>query len=82
MNSKRRKLKYIREKNHYRLGGFGIDYFQMSNELNSDILFYQSHVIKMITQSLNKLNKKYKLTFGSHPSWVESGLSGNDFLRF
>ena len=81
LSNKKRKLEYIREKNHYRKGGFGYDYFQMSKGMFEDIDFSEKQIIKSIENSLKKYGKKYKLTFGSNPLWVESGLSGNDFLR-
>jgi len=81
ISNKKRKLNYIREKNYYRLGGIGVDYFKMSKEMFSDIDFTEKQIIRSIDDSLKRMSKKYKLTFGSNPLWIESGLDGNDFLR-
>ena len=59
MNSKRRKLKYIREKNHYRLGGLGVDYFIVSNEMLSDDTFIRSQIIRQG----DVISKRYKMKF-------------------
>ena len=77
MNSKKRKLKYIRQKNYYRNGGYGVSFFKVSSSLDDDVI---GDIIGCnIQRDIKKLNKKYKLNFKSFG--FETGYSEDDLLK-
>ena len=75
MNCKKRKLNYIREKNHYRLFGFGSNFIKVSQELLDD----PEYVQHLIESSLIKVEKKYKMKFEIIE--MDIGFNGLDFIR-
>ena len=77
-SSRKRKLAYIREKNHYRLGGEGGSFFKISNELIKDTDFVANEVRHQSTNRISFLQKKFKMAFGI--VGVEQGLDSNDFI--
>ena len=76
-SNRKRKLEYIREKNHYRLGGEGGSFFKISNELIKDTDFVANEVRHQSTNRISFLQKKFKMAFGV--VGVDTGLDGNDF---
>ena len=79
LSNKKRKLNYIREKNHYRLGGFGASYFKMTKEMFEDSNFSDRFIKTEIENNLLKLKSIFKLDFKIDR--FETGLDGNDFIH-
>lgn len=78
-SSKKRKLEYIREKNHYRLGGSGVGYFKVSGQLIEDVDFVKLMLDTQTAETLNSFQKKFKMEFKAIS--YESGLIGDDFIN-
>jgi hypothetical protein len=74
-NRKNRRLRYIREKNHLRLGGELIQFFKISNELLMSE-FGETH-IKSEVNHLMKKTDKYKLNLKHE---IQIGQGSDDFL--
>jgi hypothetical protein len=74
-NCKKRKLAYIREKNHYRSFGVGKNYFKISDELLDDV----DYIKQVIGLSVKDLEKKFKMKFQIID--FKTGLDGEDFIR-
>ena len=69
--SKQRKLEYIREKNHYRLGGIGYSYFKISDRnIEYEYLF---------DRYCHQLNKDFKMKFVILEA--DEGLFNDDFIN-
>jgi hypothetical protein len=73
------KLKYIREKNHYRLGGTGNFNFKVSSNVVDDVKYMDTQIKYRSEIELKKLSKKYKMSFGVID--INVGLDGEDFVR-
>lgn len=76
MTSKKRKLKYIREKNHYRKGGKAGSHFKITNELIEDVDFVENEIMNHSRRTINSLNKKFKMKF--KVCEVSKGIIGDD----
>ena len=79
MNSKKRKLKYIREKNHYRLGGERTCVLKVTNELSEHPEYFELWVTKTSEDVVRDLEKKFKMPFKL--ARLETGLMEDDFLK-
>ena len=85
INNKKRKLEYIREKNHYRLGGFGCDYLKVSKEIRDykeyfeNFLikeYFENFLIKEIYLNIKKVESIFKIPLKIFK--IETGFEGND----
>lgn len=75
-SNKKRKLKYIREKNHYRKGGSG----SMFIKISSDFLCKSSNIIESeISKKIHLHSKKFKIKFDVFEYNV--GLVDEDFIQ-
>jgi len=75
VNNKSRKLKYIREKNHLRLGGILIDYIKASLEyFNDEILKKEAAFLK------EKYESKYKIPLNVNMYGKFGYLNNEDFI--
>ena len=77
-SSRRRKLEYIREKNHYRLGGeckdiITIPYYIINN-FTKYLIFTQANII------IKNISRKFKLDFSLVE--VKLGLSDEELTTF
>ena len=80
MTCKKRKLKYIREKNYYRSFGEGKIFITVSNELDRESVFKaKEKLLNNAELELEKMEKKYKMPFGINA--VIGGLNGDDLIR-
>jgi len=77
MNRKKRNLKYIREKNKLRLGGYLVDYIKVSDEIfNSNSL--RDYLMNVFSTSVNHLSKMYK--FNLIVNHFDAGVDNYDVL--
>jgi hypothetical protein len=72
-------FKYIREKNHYRLGGTGNFHFKLSQEVVDDVKYMDTQIKYRSELELKKLSEKYKMSFVVTD--IDVGLDGEDFVR-
>ena len=79
LSSKKRKLNYIREKNHYRLGYFGCSFLKVTKEIFEDSEFLKTFVESDFELNLKKISDKFKMNFEIYR--VESGQENNDFMH-
>lgn len=79
MNSKQRKLKYIRTKNHLRRGGEIYDVIKVSHGTPDKVLKdYLNELVKNSKNKKEELSKKYKLNI--IPDNVYAGSEGTDLV--
>ena len=74
MNCKKRKLKYIREKNYYRKGGVATSWFKVSSGM-TDVISQETET--QSERAIENLKRKYKMDF--EVSEIKNGTDGNDF---
>lgn len=79
MNSKKRKLKYIREKNYYRSGGESLCSFKVSSELLEDADFFESLLAKEAEHISCNLEKRFKMPF--HLTYSDTGSVADDYMK-
>lgn len=79
MNSKKRKLKYIREKNHYRSGGESRCLFRVSSELLEDTDYFESLLSKEAERISCNLEKRFKMPF--HLACFDTGSVADDYMK-
>lgn len=77
-SNKKRKIEYIREKNHYRSGGEGGYSMKVSEELKEDE-DYIKWLIQLWDEDLIKIGKKYKMNF--ERTKFDIGKDHEDFMR-
>lgn len=77
--AKKRKLEYIREKNHYRRGGKIGSFFKISNEMLDDRVFIERLTMERTEETKERLERKFKIKF-KLVSMV-SGNEGQDFTN-
>jgi hypothetical protein len=77
--SKKRALKYIREKNAYNRGAEARNFFKVSGEVLRDEVFLNDLMHKEADKSIEWLKSKFKINFKIIQ--VEAGLDGDDFVR-
>tara|TARA_R110002167_G_scaffold175982_1_gene375262 strand:+ start:462 stop:728 length:267 start_codon:yes stop_codon:yes gene_type:complete len=75
MTCKKRKLQYIREKNHYRSGGEGRNYIKISREMLEDSDF----IPHLIVSCLSKMEKTFKMKLALKQYAL--GWDGDDFVK-
>ena len=77
--SKQRKLKYIREKNYYRLGGTVTQVAKAANEIIENKKLFKP-VLKSLEQDVAlRLRSKFKMKFKLVNTQI--GRIGDDFIR-
>ena len=76
MNCKKRKLKYIREKNYYRKGGVAKSWFKVSSGM-TDVISQETET--QSERAIQNLKRKYKMDF--KVSEIKSGTDGTDFVK-
>ena len=64
MKRKQKNIKYIREKNHYRNGGYSLDFIEVSSYLNKED--FNNVIKKAVEINLNRQSKKYKINFEAY----------------
>ena len=74
MNNKKRKLQYIRDKNHLRLGGNMYSILSVSNEICED----EEYVFNTLESEVKHYSNKYKLNLCIDS--LVKGMSNDDFL--
>ena len=79
MTSKKRKLEYIREKNHYRKGGKAIGFIKVSIEMLEDVDFLEYEMVSESSVFINKLQCKFKMRF--RVCEISRGMIEDDFIR-
>ena len=79
MTSKKRKLEYIREKNHYRKGGDHVGWFKVPSGLSSDKDFINSEIESVSKMQIDYLKKKFKINFKI--SSLDTGMIADDFVK-
>jgi hypothetical protein len=77
--SKKRALKYIREKNAYNRGAEARSYFKISEEVSRDKKFLNDLTQKEAGKSIEWLKSKFKINFKL--VGFKIGLDSNDFER-
>jgi len=73
LSSKKRKLLYIREKNHLRLGGEIREVLKISNSKHGD-----NYTIDYIDSEIERNHRKYKMLFNVN---IQIGQENDDFLH-
>ena len=76
---RKRKLEYIREKNHYRLGRKGSGYLKVSVEMIDDVDFLESFIMNESSHLFYNLSRKFKMKF--RVTSFDIAMSGEDFIR-
>ena len=79
LSNKKRKLQYIREKNHYRLGGEGVVRLHFVDEIMDDHDFVQQEIKIETKIKLDRLSKKYKMKFSIDR--IKIGRNNDDFIN-
>ena len=64
MNRKQKNIKYIRDKNHYRNGGYSLGFIEVSSYLNKED--FNNVIKKAVEINLNRQSKKYKINFEAY----------------
>lgn len=76
---KTRSLRYIRDKNFYRLGGRALLFFKLSNELIADTEYLELFAKEESKGEIERLQKKFKMPF--RVTGFKTEIVGNDFIR-
>lgn len=78
MTRRKRRLKYIREKNHYRTGGKGAVDVKVSKQMTKDELFLKDECNQIIKELQDKYKMKFKIVDYEIALWEEDIL--NDLI--